>query len=223
MLTPKQHRLLLYISEEVKKNGYAPSYDEMRDALNLRSKSGIHRLIASLEERRFIRRLPHKARAIEIMRLPGDDPSPVVDSRRLRPLSIAPRGEAGGEVVSLPLFGVIAAGTPVEALAHSDRFIDVPGTMIGRGENYALTVRGDSMIDAGILDGDTVIIEPCESPRNGEIVVALIEDQEVTLKRLRRRSGAVALEPANVDHETRIFPPDRVRFQGRLIGLIRRY
>lgn len=244
MLTPKQHRLLMYLHDQIRKNGYAPSYDEMRDALDLRSKSGIHRLVTALEERKFIRRLPHKARTIEILRIPSAnaDPSDTgrmqgtglvqrVDSTRAAPergsstlaASLSGLSNAVGELISLPLSGRIAAGTPIEALRHTDQFVEVPSTMLGRGVHYALTVEGDSMEDAGILDGDTVIIEECADPKNGEIVVALVDREEVTLKRLRRRARSIALEPANRRYETRVLPPDRVEFQGRLVGLIRRY
>ncbi|MEX2632313.1 MAG: transcriptional repressor LexA [Tistlia sp.] len=239
MLTRKQHELLTYLQKYLGDHGVSPSFDEMRDALGLKSKSGIHRLITGLEERGFIRRLAHRARAIEVLRLPEDVSgragfAPAViqggraDPRRQigRPLQAGERGAGGagaGELNSLPLYGRIAAGTPIEALRNENSFVEVPPTLLGRGKHYALEVEGDSMVEAGIHDGDTVIIEETDYAENGAIVVALVDGEEVTLKRLRRRQGAVALEPANVNYETRLFPPDRVTIQGRLIGLIRRY
>ncbi|MGO1117505.1 transcriptional repressor LexA [Rhodovibrionaceae bacterium A322] len=233
MLTPKQYELLLYLHEQLTERGVSPSFDEMKEALGLKSKSGIHRLITGLEERGFIRRLAHRARAVEILRLPdavagrnggGFSPS-VIEGGRNAPLtdntSMQPIGE--GEVVGLPLYGKIAAGTPIEALRDNSAFVDVPANLLGRGDHYALEVEGDSMVEAGILDGDTVIIERIENAENGAIVVALVDDDEVTLKRLRKRTGAIALEPANRNYEPRVFPPDRVKVQGRLIGLLRRY
>ena len=231
MLTRKQHELLTYIHRYLAEHGISPSFDEMKDALNLKSKSGIHRLITGLEERGFIRRLAHRARALEVTKLPDDAlpggreaarpaESSVItpDFRRRRELR-----EFAAETVSLPLYGRIAAGTPIEALRDSANMFDVPASILTRGEHYALEVSGDSMIDAGIYDGDTVIIERCETAETGAVVVALIDGQEVTLKRLRRKGNSVALEAANPDYEIRIFPPDRVKIQGRLIGLIRQY
>ncbi len=233
MLTRKQHELLIFIHRHLTEHGVSPSFDEMKDALDLKSKSGIHRLITGLQERGFIRRLPHRARAVEILRLPED-------VRRTQP-PIAPgfapkviegdfRGAlqgvsapAGSEAMALPMYGRIAAGTPIEALRDHDTFIDVPVTILGRGEHYALEVDGDSMVDAGIFEGDTVIIERTEAADNGTIVVALVDNEEATLKRIRRKSGAIALEPANKNYETRIFPPERVKIQGRLVGLLRKY
>jgi len=242
MLTRKQHELLLFIHQHLQKNGVSPSFDEMKEALALKSKSGIHRLITGLEERGFIRRLPHRARAVEVMRLPNDieaanqaheeTPAPAAPRTGFAPKVIRggfsssiPGAQAGGdsEALQLPLYGRIAAGTPIEALRDYSNYVDVPAALMGTGEHYALEVDGDSMIDAGILDGDTVIIERCESAENGTIVVALIDNEEATLKRLRRKGGAVALEPANKAYETRIFPPERVTIQGRLVGLLRRY
>jgi repressor LexA len=236
MLTKKQHELLMFINRRLAATGVAPSFDEMKDALNLRSKSGIHRLISGLEERGFIRRLAHRARALEVVKLPEESAAPVAavagaERGRFSPTVI--RGDftsalpgapvaAATAAVDLPLYGRIAAGTPIEAL-RQDNTVAVPGSLIGRGEHYALEVAGDSMIDAGILDGDTVIIQRCEAAENGAIVVALVDDNEVTLKRLRRRGASIALEPANKAYETRIFGPDRVKVQGRLIGLLRRY
>ncbi len=231
MLTRKQHELLLFIHLRLSESGVSPSFDEMKDALKLKSKSGIHRLITGLEEREFIRRLPHRARALEILKMP-ESAVRAADS-----VGFAPKVIQGGfgnalpgasvaetsDSVQLPLYGRIAAGTPVEALRDEDEFIDVPATILGKGEHYALEVDGDSMIEAGILDGDTVIISRADTAENGAIVVALVDGQEVTLKRLRRKGGAIALEPANKNFETRIFPPERVKIQGQLVGLLRRY
>jgi repressor LexA len=239
MLTKKQHELLVFINQRLAATGVAPSFDEMKDALNLRSKSGIHRLISGLEERGFIRRLPHRARALEVVKLPEESaarvpgtPSPEAERGRFSPtvirgdfaaalpgMPVAPESVA----VDLPLYGRIAAGTPIEALRDQNASVAIPGNLIGRGEHYALEVAGDSMVEAGILDGDTVVIQRCETAENGAIVVALIDNIEVTLKRLRRRGGSIALEPANKAYETRIFGPERVKVQGRLIGLLRRY
>jgi repressor LexA len=231
MLTRKQHELLLFLHHRLSEDGVSPSFDEMKDALGLKSKSGIHRLITGLEERGFIRRLAHRARAIEVMRLPEDltsskggfSPS-VIQGGRSQPRPLASAQSLGdGDSVTLPLYGRIAAGTPIEALRDQSSFVDVPQNLLGRGEHYALEVDGDSMVEAGILDGDTVIIERSEQAENGAIVVALVDREEVTLKRLRRRGGAIALEPANKNYEPRVFPPDRIQVQGRLIGLIRKY
>ncbi|MFI4948984.1 MAG: transcriptional repressor LexA [Alphaproteobacteria bacterium] len=241
MLTKKQHELLLYINQRLATTGIAPSFDEMKDALNLRSKSGIHRLISGLEERGFIRRLAHRARALEVTRLPEESAAPSgsngganggAERGRFSPTVI--RGDFAGALpgtpvapdtaaVDLPLYGRIAAGTPIEALRDQNSSIAVPGSLLGRGEHYALEVAGDSMIEAGILDGDSVIIQRCDTAENGAIVVALVDNVEVTLKRLRRRGASIALEPANKAYETRIFGPDRVKVQGRLVGLLRRY
>jgi|TARA_R110002072_G_scaffold36053_4_gene106131 repressor LexA len=234
MLTPKQYELLLFLHKHLSEEGVSPSFDEMKEALGLKSKSGIHRLITGLEERGFIRRLAHRARAVEILRLPdavtgrsgsGFSPSVIEGGRHGLGLANSPRLHPveEGESVGLPLYGKIAAGTPIEALRDNSSFVDVPANLLGRGEHYALEVEGDSMIEAGILDGDTVIIERSEQAENGAIVVALVDDDEVTLKRLRKRNGAIALEPANRNYEPRVFPPDRVKVQGRLIGLLRRY
>ncbi|MHC8509604.1 MAG: transcriptional repressor LexA [Rhodospirillales bacterium] len=229
MLTKKQHELLMYIEKRLRENGVSPSFDEMKEALNLKSKSGIHRLITGLEERGFIRRLPHRARALEIVKLPGAAaepdppavPKPVVvrgDFRTKRPWRVS-----RDDMVALPMWGRIAAGTPIEALQDHSQTVDVPPSMLGGGEHYALEIEGDSMVDAGIHNGDTVIIRKGDNADSGEIVVALVDGSEATLKRLRRKQGSVALEPANVKHETRTFGPDRVKVQGRLVGLIRTY
>lgn len=242
MLTRKQYQLLMFIDKRLKEVGVSPSFDEMKEALGLRSKSGIHRLITALEERGFLRRLPHRARALEVLRLPGnattlvergivaaDDgsgdlrgatPSNVIHADFKQP-SAPPAASDGA--ITLPLYGRIAAGTPIEALRDNTRTIAVPSMLLGKGEHYALEVEGDSMIDAGIRSGDTVVIERCDNADNGAIVVALVDNEEVTLKRLRRRGQSIALEPANAAYETRICGPDQVRVQGRLVGLIRLY
>ncbi len=241
MLTRKQHELLTYIERHLRETGFSPSFEEMKEALQLRSKSGIHRLISALEERGFLRRRHHRARALEVVRLPDDaasrTPEVVLAEPAAEPQNFSPnviRGdftprlagvhaanEAGA--VELPLYGRIAAGLPIEAMQNAEAHIEVPMAMLGNGEHYALEVAGDSMIDAGILDGDTVVIRRAETADNGQIVVALVDENEVTLKRLRRRGASIALEPANQRHETRIFPADRVRVQGRLVALLRRY
>lgn len=232
MLTKKQQELLQFIHTRLQQGGVSPSFDEMKDALNLRSKSGIHRLITGLEERGFIRRLPHRARALEVVRLPdGLRSGPSAAEPRFKPNVIKPNfaalpgRSAGGEAetVQLPLYGRIAAGTPIEALRDHSAFADVPAAMIQGGDHYALEVAGDSMVDAGILDGDTVVIRKCDTAETGTIVVALIDEAEVTLKRLRKRGNTIALEPANQAYESRIFGPDQVQVQGRLVGLLRRY
>ncbi|MFC3225899.1 transcriptional repressor LexA [Marinibaculum pumilum] len=272
MLTRKQHELLLFIHERLKVSGISPSFDEMKEALGLRSKSGIHRLITGLEERGFIRRLPHRARALEILKLPTDI---VPAGRRAAPVhgagtdgeveggngftprlvhggatgevrglpqagaaAGAPAGTTAGsygglrgrgadrapEIVELPLYGRIAAGTPIEALRDLSAQVEVPSGMLsGGGDFYALEIAGDSMVDVGILDGDTVVIRRCEDAESGTIVVALVDDNEATLKRLRRKGKTIALEAANPKYETRIFGADRVKVQGRLVGLLRSY
>lgn len=235
MLTRKQHELLMFIHERMKESGIPPSFDEMKDALDLKSKSGIHRLITALEERGFIRRLPNRARALEVVKLP-DSMNPSLGGRRAKfepsviegDLGKAPQrsglsGSASGQAVTVPVMGRIAAGVPIEAIQTHSHSIAVPPEMLGSGEHFALEVRGDSMIEAGILDGDTVVIRRQESAGTGEIVVALVDDEEATLKRLRRKGDTIALEAANPAYETRIFPSDRVKVQGRLIGLLRRY
>jgi len=233
MLTPKQKELLMFIHERLKETGVPPSFDEMKEALDLKSKSGIHRLITALEERGFIRRLPHRARAMEIIRLPDSVPqsvtarargfSPSVIEGSLGRLPEVSDGESGPQSVSVPVMGKIAAGVPVEAIQSRLATIEVPPELLAKGEHYALEVKGDSMIEAGILEGDTIIVRRCEDATNGDIIVALVDEEEATLKRLRRRGDSVALEAANPSYETRIFGPDRVRVQGRLVGLIRRY
>ena len=230
MLTRKQYELLLYLDQQLKKNGISPSFEEMKKALHLKSKSGIHRLIKALEERGFIHRLAHRARAIEVKRLPNNIDAPSGMVRSSQPnvikgdfkLSGAESSTPNGSVY-LPLYGRIAAGTPIEALQDHSNSIDVPATLLGKGEHYALEVEGQSMIDAGINDGDTIIIRKADTAENGSIVVALVENTEVTLKRLRRKGNSIALEPANESFETRIFDSDQVKVQGNLVGLIRKY
>ena len=238
MLTKKQHELLQFISRHLGQHGVSPSFDEMKEALGLRSKSGIHRLITGLEERGFIRRLPHRARALEVIREPEDAGSrpganggpkpaftPNVIEGRFKPGLVGAHTPvaATGESIELPLYGRIAAGAPIEALRDHSATIEVPPSLIGRGEYYALEVDGESMIEAGIFDGDVAIVERCDTADNGAIVVALVDENEVTLKRLRRKRDSIALEPANPAFETRIFGPDRVKVQGRLVALMRRY
>jgi repressor LexA len=245
MLTRKQYELLVYIDRHLKQTGFSPSFEEMKDALNLKSKSGIHRLISALEERGYLARRHHRARALDILRLPdnmlaremlADDPSDLeADTEPSHGFSpnvihgdftqrlpgVRSAGDAGA--VELPMYGRIAAGLPIEALRDTSSQIEVPLALLGPGEHYGLEVAGDSMIEAGILDGDTVIILKGETAENGQIVVAIVDDTEVTLKRLRRRGNSTALEPCNVRHETRIFPADRVKVQGRIVALMRKY
>lgn len=252
MLTRKQYELLVYIKKHLDAHGVSPSFDEMKEALALKSKSGIHRLITGLEERGFIRRLAHRARALEVVKLPENHLA-AIHGATLPPRGVAPasppgfaappqpgfqpnviRGDfrhslsgavaaANAAAVSIPLYGRVAAGQPIEAVVDPGEAVDIPADMLSRGEHFALTVAGDSMIEAGIHDGDTAVIRRTDGAENGDIVVALIDNSEVTLKRLRRRGASIALEPANRAYETRIFGPDRVRIQGRLVGLIRRY
>lgn len=245
MLTRKQHDLLIYIHQRLQEDGVPPSFDEMKDALDLKSKSGIHRLITALEERGFIRRLPNRARALEVIRLPeslsgrnaggaeqrprGFSPSVIegdlsrAPQRRSSGRGSVPRDDDGEVSISIPVMGRIAAGVPISAIQDHTHNVSVPPDMIGLGTHYALTVQGDSMIEAGIFDGDTAIIRQTNSAEAGDIVVALVDDEEVTLKRLRRKGASIALEAANPAYETRIFSQDRVKVQGRLVGLIRRY
>lgn len=227
MLTRKQLDLLQFIHKRVQKDGVPPSFDEMKEALDLRSKSGIHRLITALEERGFIRRLAHRARAIEIVRLPdsieggGFKPSVVEGGRVDPPARSIP---VDVNATELPVMGRIAAGTPIEAIQEVSHNVAVPGSMLsGAGNHYALEVKGDSMIDAGINNGDIVVIKEQTTADNGDIVVALVEDQEATLKRLRKRGSAIALEAANPAYETRVYRDNQVKVQGKLVGLIRTY
>ena len=239
MLTRKQHELLLFIHERLRESGIPPSFDEMKDALDLASKSGIHRLITALEERGFIRRLPNRARALEVIRLPDSlSQSPVAQRRfapsviegslgRAAPLARMPARSDNDDDVSraigVPMMGRIAAGVPISAIQHQTSTIACPPDLLGQGDHYALEVKGDSMIDAGIFDGDTVLIKRSDSCNTGDIVVALVDDEEATLKRFRRKGASIALEAANPAYETRIFGPDRVRVQGKVVGLMRRY
>jgi repressor LexA len=250
MLTRKQYELLVYIDKHLKQTGFSPSFEEMKDALNLKSKSGIHRLISALEERGYLGRRHHRARALEVLRLPDNmapnPPAPVApatvaasqeleeaDARQgfspnvirgdftQRLAGVKTASDAGA--IQLPLYGRIAAGLPIEALRDTSSYIEVPMAMLGSGEHYGLQVAGDSMVEAGILEDDTVIIQKGDTAENGQIVVALVDDTEVTLKRLRRRGNSIALEPCNIRHETRIFPADRVKVQGRIVALMRKY
>lgn len=263
MLTQKQHELLIFIHERIQTTGVSPSFEEMKLALDLKSKSGIHRLVSALEERGFLRRLPHRARAVEILKLPENiSGEPSRDTARPSAQIVRPgfgngatagararmaRSDQGAgktgqsdhrsghhpahgagrdrarESASIPLLGRIAAGTPIEAIQHEVDQITAPGHLLGGGDHYALEVQGESMIDAGIHDGDIVFIQRCDSASNGEIVVALVDDQEATLKRLRKKGASIALEAENPAFETRIYPADRVAVQGRLVGLVRKY
>ena len=250
MLTRKQYELLMFIHERVRETGIPPSFDEMKDALDLKSKSGIHRLITALEERGYLRRMEKRARALEIIKLPenmADNVRPATSRSQAQRMSPPPgsrpmRGEArlpgdtrqagsprrsangdGDGSIAVPVLGRIAAGTPIEALQNKVADVPVPSAMLTRGDHYALEVTGDSMINAGILDGDTVIIQEANTANTGDIVVALVDEAEATLKRLRRRGDSIALEAANPAYETRLYGADRVRVQGKLVGLIRRY
>ena len=236
MLTSTQKELLLFINERLKESGVPPSYDEMKEALDLRSKSGIHRLITALEERGFIRRLPHRARALEIIKMPeglqtgfrnrgssGFSPAVIEGSRKKGFSEDAGDSGYSSHGGSIPVMGRIAAGVPRSAIENHSHSINVPDDILSPGEHFALEVKGDSMIEAGILDGDTVVIKKTDTATNGDIVVALVDDEEATLKRFRRKGQSIALEAANPAYETRIFGPDRIRIQGKLVGLIRRY
>lgn len=230
MLTKKQHELLLFINDRITRTGVSPSFDEMKEALRLRSKSGIHRLITALEERDFLRRLPHRARALEVLRLPDDAttqnrPSAAVIEGKFggHPRPVDPAGDTVSEATRLPVLGRIAAGTPIEAIQHEVDRVATPAAFLGQGEHYILEVQGESMIDAGIHDGDYAIIQKGSTATNGEIVVALVDSQEATLKRLRKKGASIALEAANPAFETRIFGADRVAVQGKLVGLMRKY
>ncbi len=239
MLTRKQYELLLFIHNRLKETGIPPSYDEMKEALDLASKSGIHRLITALEERGFIRRLPNRARALEVLKLPESMVPPINTVRKFSPNVIVGTknkpfkniiakelndGESGPAAnVNVPVMGRIAAGVPISAIQNQTNMLSLPPDMVGSGEHYALEVKGDSMINAGIFDGDTVIIKRGNTANPGEIIVALVDDEEATLKRYRRKGASIALEAANPAYETRIFGPDRIKIQGKLVGLIRRY
>jgi len=241
MLTRKQYELLVYIDRHLKQTGFSPSFEEMKDALNLRSKSGIHRLISALEERGYLARRHHRARALDVLRLPDNMLPRETQTAATTPAEASPgfspnvirgdftqrlagvRAASDAGAIQLPMYGRIAAGLPIEALRDTSSHIEVPLALLGPGEHYGLEVAGDSMIEAGILDNDMVIILKGDSAENGQIVVALVDDAEVTLKRLRRRGNSIALEPCNVRHETRIFPADRVKVQGRIVALMRKY
>ena len=236
MLTRKQSELLRFIHERLRESGVPPSFDEMKDALDLKSKSGIHRLIMALEERGFIRRLPNRARALEVLKMPEAVGGPQVPRPKFSPsvvqggLSAKPRqpasppaDETTAHSVSIPVMGRIAAGVPISAIQSNSHSVSLPADMLGSGEHFALEVKGDSMVEAGILDGDTVVIRKQDSANTGDIIVALIDDEEATLKRLRKRGSSIALEAANPAYETRVLGPDRVKIQGRLVNLMRRY
>lgn len=228
MLTAKQHELLLYIQRKLEETGISPSFEEMKDALDLKSKSGVHRLISALEERGFIRRLPNRARALEVLRQPENvtasaRPAPANDTAK--EVQLTPpraRPEPANDVIEVPLHGRIAAGVPIEAL-ESDRTLPVPAALLGPGDHYALEVSGDSMIEAGILDGDYALVKRTETARDGEIVVALVRNEEATLKYLRRENGMIRLDPANGAYDPQVYRPDEVQVQGKLAGLLRRY
>ncbi|MGI4952396.1 MAG: transcriptional repressor LexA [Janthinobacterium lividum] len=242
MLTRKQHELLIFIDRHLKATGFSPSFEEMKEALQLRSKSGIHRLISALEERGFLQRRHNRARALEVVKLPNEAPRlvPAASAETVPPEAAAgftpnvirgdftnrfPAVRAANEAaaIQLPLYGRIAAGLPIEALRDNGAQIEVPLAMLGSGEHYALEVDGDSMIEAGILNGDIVIIRKGDVAENGEIIVALVDDREVTLKRLRRKGNSIALEPANVKHQVQVLPADQVKVQGKLVALLRKY
>ena len=239
MLTRKQRELLLFIEKKLQDDQVCPSFEEMKTALNLKSKSGIHRLVSALEDRGFIRRLINKARALEVIKSASDtteNKNNSLTNDRITTKGFIPNVIPGNfpqsssrltkkteMAIELPLYGKIAAGQPIEALTDHTNTVTVPAQLIGKGEHYALEVEGESMIEAGIFDGDTAIIEKCETAENGKIIVALIDNSEVTLKRLRKKHHAIALEPANSDYKTRIFGPDQVQVQGKLVGIIRKY
>jgi len=244
MLTRKQYELLVFIDRHLKQTGFSPSFEEMKDALDLKSKSGIHRLVSALEERGYLARRHHRARALDVLRLPENMAAamretgaglgtglaeaqapfaPRVIKGDFTPRISGAQAAQEASAIELPLYGRIAAGLPIEAMQNTTDMLEVPTALLGPGEHFGLEVAGDSMVEAGILDGDFVVIQRGDTADNGQIVVALVDDNEVTLKRLRRRGHSIALEPCNVRHETRIFPADRVKVQGRLIALMRRY
>jgi len=217
MLTEKQYKLLMYINKILKETGCSPSFEEMKNAVGLKSKSGIHALIESLEERNFIKKLPHKARALEVIRLPRFKPSAIIEEEKKREIALQ------NSAAQISLYGKIAAGTPIEAIANETETISVPFEMVAHGQFYALTIEGESMVDAGILDGDTVLIKKTDTAENGDIVVALIDDNEATLKKLKKEGETIHLIPYNKDYQTRTFPASRVKIQGILSGLLRTY
>ncbi len=230
MLTQKQHELLCFIDDRLKDSGVSPSFEEMKEALGLKSKSGIHRLISALEERHFIRRLPNRARALEVLKLPEGGVHEAAASNvvslhpetPVREVISSPAPAANNDVLEIPLHGRIAAGAPIEAL-EGQSALSVPAALLGPGEHYALEVSGDSMIDAGILDGDYALIQKTEVARDGEIVVALIHDEEATLKYLRKENGRIRLDPANAAYAPQVYGAGEVRIQGKMAGLLRRY
>lgn len=229
MLTAKQNQLLHFIAERLNESGISPSFDEMKDALGLKSKSGVHRLIKALEERGFLGRLPNRARALEVLKMPESAAPAMEQTNVVRPsfgkpgLSSVPASSSDSGAVEVPMHGRIAAGTPIEALEQSESFLSIPPSMLGRGDTYGLEISGDSMIDLGIMDGDTVLIERCDTARDGEVVVALVDGEEATLKTIKRQGAHITLIPANRTHETQILESHRVKVQGRLIGLMRQY
>ena len=219
MLTRKQHELLMFINDRLQAGGVSPSFEEMKEALDLKSKSGVHRLVNALEERQFIRRLPNRARALEVLRFPETGTAPKAPLRQMPVVQAA-----NDDIITLPLHGKIAAGMPIEAM-ESDRSLSVPAALLGggSGDHFALEVSGDSMIEAGILDGDYALVQKCDTARDGEIVVALVDEDEATLKYLRRDKGEIRLDPANSAYTAQRYAPNRVRVQGKLVGLLRRY
>jgi len=217
MLTPKQYNLLMYVNKVIKETGCCPSFDEMKNAIGLRSKSGIYALLEALEERKFIRKLPHKARALEVLRLPKFKPSEIVAEEKKRELAIQ------NGMVSIPLYGKIAAGVPIEALADETQTIGVPFDMVSYGKYYALKIEGDSMIEAGIMDGDTAVIKQASQARNGDIVVALVDDNDATLKVFKKEDGVVSLIARNKNYAPRVLDASRVKVQGILSGILRKY
>ncbi len=230
MLTNKQYELLTFIDEILESRGIAPSFEEMKKAINLKSKSGIHRLIIALEERGYLRRLPNRARALEILKLPNNKGTNRINfnsSNVVKGNFSSNQNEGKSNTdnheTTIPLYGKIAAGMPIEALNDPSVYLSIPANMVGNGEYFALTIEGESMIEEGILDGDNVIIRQTNHAENGSIIVALIDDKEATLKRIRKKGDTIALEPANASHETQIYGPDRVKVQGKLVGLIRSY
>lgn len=217
MLTEKQYKLLVFINKVLKETGCSPSFDEMKEAVGLKSKSGIHALISALEEREFIRKLPHKARALEVIKMPKFKPKAILEEEKKREIALQ------NSAAQIPLYGKIAAGTPIEAIANETDTVSVPFDMVARGQYYALTIEGESMIEGGIFDGDTVIIKKSDTANNGDIVVALVDENEATLKIFKHDGNDILLIPMNKDYQTRRFPAHRVRVQGILAGLLRSY
>lgn len=217
MLTPKQYKLLMFINKAIKESGYSPSFEEMKAAVGLKSKSGIHALIEALVEREFLKKLPHKARALEVIRMPKFKPKDIIEEEKKRELALQTAS------VDIPLYGKISAGTPIEAIANECDRVAVPLDMVSRGNFYALNIEGDSMVDAGILDGDTVVIKRVETASNGDIIVALVDNERATLKVFRRENNVIMLVPRNSSYETQVLEAHRVKIQGVLSGLIRNY